>query len=92
MKTQRVERPWPMPDPSRPGWLVEQSADGSSLVGWPAESKPVILANHVDGPLCTFRNGEMHWLTLWERVLFAFGRVDSLSIERKYRPHLSVDL
>ena len=70
------------------GGYVYEGSPERGYVGWPASAQPHIKANHIDGPMVTFRNGEMHWLTLWERILFRLGRVDAHSLERKYRPHL----
>lgn len=50
--------------------------------------RPVINAKHIDGPVLYFRDGQMHWLTLWERFLFAIGLTDADAIERKRRPKL----
>lgn len=72
----------------RPGWVCEPEP-GGGFVGWPSDSEPSIQANHIDGPLLHFRNGELHWFTLWERFLFAIGRIDAESLEAKHRPHLS---
>ncbi len=59
------------------------------MIGYPADAQPSINRRHIDGPLLYLRNGEMHWLTLWERLLLLLGKVDALALERKYRPHLS---
>lgn len=76
-----------IPHPTRIGWVCEP-ASGGGFIAWSASSTPSIIWNHVDGPLLTFRNGEMHWLTLWERVRCWFGYDNECSLERKYRPHL----
>lgn len=73
--------------PGRPGWLCEP-APGGGFVGWPAESRPSLRMNHVDGPVVHFRNGEIHWLTIGERFMVWVGRADEFSLERKHRPHL----
>lgn len=75
------------PSSSRPGWVC-QPLPGGGGVGWPAEREPSIEAKHIDGPLLIFRNGELHWLTLWERLLFKLGMTDAKALERKHRPHL----
>lgn len=74
--------------PTRAGWVC-QSAPGGGYVCWPADNKPHIQMNHIDGPLLHFRNGELHWLTLWERVMVRLGRADAYSLERKHRPLLA---
>lgn len=76
------------PMASREGWVC-QPAPGGGAVGWPANSEPSISALHIDGPLLHFRNGELHWLTLWERLLFRMGWTDAKTLERKHRPHLA---
>ncbi len=61
----------------------------SSGVSFPAEAKPCILVNHIDGPLLIFRDGQMHWLTLWERFQFWLGFTDAEKLEKKRRPNLT---
>jgi len=58
-------------------------------VDFPAEAKPSINVSHIDGPVLTFRDGQMHWLNFWERFLFYFGWTDAERLERKHRPHLA---
>lgn len=77
----------PIPMPNRAGWLCEPSPSGG-FHGWPAESRPSIQMNHIDGPVLYFRNGEIQWLTLFERFMVWVGRADAFSLERKHRPHL----
>ncbi len=50
--------------------------------------RPYITLRHIDGPLLTFRDGQMHWLTIWERIQLWLGRIDAESLERKLRPNL----
>lgn len=57
-------------------------------VSFPIGSRPHIKRRHVDGPLLTFRDGQMHWLTLWERLLLALGLTDAERLELKLRPNL----
>jgi len=71
------------PHSERHGWFY--SAQG---VGFPASNRPGLIMKHIDGPLLTFRDGQMHWLTLWERLMVALGLADAESIERKRRPNL----
>jgi hypothetical protein len=66
------------------------SDTGHPGVGFPIDSRPSIQPNHIDGPLLTFRDGQMHWLTPWERVLFALGMTDAEKLERKRRPNLMI--
>ena len=50
--------------------------------------EPHIQWGHVDGPLLVFRDGQLHWLTLWERIAVWLGWANAISIERKRRPAL----
>ena len=59
-------------------------------VSFPRDARPSIRPNHIDGPLLVFRDGQMHWLTLWERFLFHFGWIDAEKLESKRRPHLKL--
>jgi hypothetical protein len=56
---------------------------------WAVDRPPMIQHTHVDGPALHFSDGQMHWLTLWERFLVALGLADAASIQRKRRPRLS---
>lgn len=51
-------------------------------------NQPHIVAKHIDGPMLIFRDGQLHWLTSWERILFALGLTNAEKIERKRRPRL----
>jgi hypothetical protein len=51
-------------------------------------ARPTINSNHIDGPLLTFRDGQMHWLTLWERLLLRLGLTNAEILERQRRPYL----
>lgn len=75
--------------PKREGYRYEQASSGG-VIGWPADSQPYINRRHIDGPLLYMRNGQMHWLTPWERVLLWLGLTDALILERKYAPTLSL--
>lgn len=79
--------PVPFQHPERPDYLC-QELPGGGFLGWPASSQPSINVKHIDGPLLFARNGEMHWLTLWERFLLWRGRVSAHSLERKHWPWL----
>ena len=72
----------------RPGYKYA-SAPGGGLMGWSVDARPSINRKHIDGPLLYMRNGELHWLTLWERLQLFFGRTDAEKLERKLRPDLS---
>lgn len=73
--------------PGRPGWLYVPAPAGG-FIGWEGGHAPSIQPDHVDGPLLRFSDGQLHWLTLWERLLFALGRTDAEKLQRKHRPNL----
>lgn len=68
----------------RPGYVYRNG------VGVPDSWRPHINVNHRDGPLLYFRDGQLHWLTIWERIQFRFGWTDAMDLERKRRPDLAV--
>lgn len=72
------------PELQRPGYVY--NAHG---IGYPASSRPEIVWKHIDGPLLHYRDGQLHWLTLWERLRCWLGLDDALSLEAKRRPELS---
>lgn len=57
-------------------------------VSFSNDRRPNIKERHVDGPLLCFSDGQLHWLTPWERILFAFALTDAEKLERKHRPNL----
>lgn len=65
-----------------------QKMSGGGYVEWPASARPSIQGKHIDGPMIVFRNGEVEWLTMWERLLFALGWTDAEKLEQKHRPWL----
>lgn len=73
--------------PERADYRYENVAGGK--VGYHKDARPSINAKHIDGPLLYLRNGELHWLTPWERFMFWIGRTDAETLEKKHRPHLS---
>lgn len=77
----------PQPHPTRPGWVCVP-APGGGFIGWQGGGRPSIQPHHIDGPLLAFSDGQLHWLTLWERFLFALGLADAERLERKRRPNL----
>lgn len=74
--------------PRRKGYRYMRLA-GGGYMGWSEDARPEINRKHIDGPLLYMRNGEMHWLTPWERLLLWLGKTDALLLEKKHRPHLS---
>jgi hypothetical protein len=67
----------------RPGYRYNKHG-----IGFPVDAKPEIVWDHIDGPLLYFRDGQLHWLTLWERFRCWLGLDDAASIEAKRRPDL----
>lgn len=66
----------------RPGYDYQRS--GASWIGVPRGSEPSINWRHIDGPLLYRRDGQLHWLTLWERLRCWLGYDDANSLDRKY--------
>lgn len=54
------------------------------IISYQIDSRPHIKRHHVDGPVLCLRDGRMHWLTLWERLLLALNKTDALALERKH--------
>lgn len=50
------------------------------------DDAPSIQWNHIDGPLLHMRSGEIHWLTLWERLRVWFDLDNAYTLEKKYSP------
>jgi hypothetical protein len=72
--------------PRRPDYIYQRAPGG--YVAYHRDARPSINWKHIDGPLLYYRDGQLHWLTLWERLRCWFGRDDAESIERKRRPEL----
>ena len=53
-------------------------------VSYQQGAQPFIQPNHIDGPMLCMRTGEVHWLTLFERIKFVFGWTDAYKLERKH--------
>lgn len=49
---------------------------------------PHINRRHIDGPLLTFSDGQMHWLTWRERFQVWWGSTDAWLLQLKHRPDL----
>jgi hypothetical protein len=58
------------------------------MIGYPSSSRPRLTMKHIDGPFLTFRDGQMHWLTICERFRVWLKWDDALSLEQKLRPDL----
>lgn len=50
------------------------------------DSVPSIQWNHIDGPLLHMRSGEIHWLTIWERLRMWLAMDNEYTLERKHSP------
>jgi hypothetical protein len=72
-------------DPSlqRPGYRYNQYG-----VGYPVGARPWIMWGHIDGPLLHSRDGQLHWLTLWERLRCKLRLDDPVTLEAKHWPDL----
>jgi hypothetical protein len=53
-------------------------------IGWPLSAVPIVVYEHIDGPYLRCRDGQMHWLTLWERLLLALGLTNAAMLEAKH--------
>jgi len=48
-------------------------------------SLPYVQWNHIDGPLLHLRNGELYWLSWWDRIQLRLKWTDVYALESKYR-------
>lgn len=55
------------------------------MIQYPSDSKPHIKWDHIDGPLLYCADGQIHWLTLLERLYFKMGLITLEELDRKYR-------
>lgn len=55
----------------------------------PGERWPYIIPKHIDGPVLHFSDGQMHWLSLWERIQYRMGWTGAEKLQRKLRPRLT---
>lgn len=71
-------------DPSlqRPGYVYNEHG-----VGY-VPTQPTIVWKHIDGPLLYYSDGQLHWLTLWERFRCWLGLDNAETIQAKRRPEL----
>lgn len=53
-------------------------------VGWPLTAQPFVQMKHIDGPCLHTRDGQVHWLTLWERLLLWLGLTNAHMLEAKH--------
>lgn len=78
----------PSPHPTRAGWLCVP-VPGGGYIEWEAGHKPSIQPGHIDGPLLHFSDGQLHWLTIGERLTLTLGLTNAEKLERKLRPNLT---
>lgn len=76
------------PSSKRPGYRYVMTESGLGFIGYPETARPEINWNHIDGPLLYYRDGQLHWLTLWERFRCWLGLDNAETIEAKRRPDL----
>lgn len=55
------------------------------MISYKIGAAPYINKKHIDGPLPVCRDGQLHWLTLWERWLLFRGKIDAYSLEHKVK-------
>lgn len=68
----------------RPGYIYEHS--GAGWIGYPADFRPAeVNWRHIDGPLLHLTNGQIHWLTRWERIQLFFGWTDIHELDIKHQ-------
>lgn len=67
----------------RAGWNY-QATPGGGFVGYPPGVEPYIKWKHIDGPLLCCSDGQLHWLTLWERFRCWLGLDDVNSLDAKH--------
>lgn len=58
-------------------------------VSFPSSSQPSLKMNHIDGPLLTFSDGQMHWLSIGQRLRVALGLTNAEKLQRELRPRLT---
>ena len=51
---------------------------------YPITSKPFV-AKHIDGPVLVCADGQMHWLSLFERIQYALKFVTAFDLEHKFK-------
>jgi hypothetical protein len=68
--------------------LLKSQVTSRLGIGFSKDSKPKLNIHHIDGPMMYFSDGQMHWLSLWERFQVRWGLTDAEKLERKLRPNL----
>jgi hypothetical protein len=57
-------------------------------IQFPTSNGPSINWKHIDGPLLYFSDGQLHWLTLGQRIRCHLGMETAESLEHYLRPNL----
>jgi hypothetical protein len=52
-------------------------------------NNPGFVPHYIDGPMVYSSDGQMHWLTLWERIQWRLGLTDAEKLQPKLRPRLT---
>lgn len=64
---------------------IDRMTNNRTMVSFPADSKPDIQWDHIDGPLLHCTDGTIHWLTLLERLYMKIGILSLEQLDHKYR-------
>lgn len=73
----------------RPGYTYQRTP-GGGWAGYPTNFQPAkVNWKHIDGPLLYLTNGQLHWLTYWERIQLFFGRTDVHELDMKHQRRAS---
>jgi hypothetical protein len=62
----------------RPGYVYNNG------VGYPIDMTHEMVWDHIDGPLMYLSNGQLHWLTLRERLALWLGLTTEQAINDKH--------
>jgi hypothetical protein len=57
-------------------------------LSFPMNARPRIHGSHIDGPLLVFSDGQIHWLTLRERIVLWLGLTNAEKLQEEHRPVL----
>lgn len=61
-------------------------------IGFNGYAPPIIVENNIDGPMLCFSDGQVHWLTIPERIQLWFGWTNAEKLQCKLRPRLVASL
>ena len=54
------------------------------MIPHPPTDDPMIVWNHVDGPLLICKDGTPHWLSLFERLMVRANMMTITHLDQKY--------